>query len=132
MNTPNEHSNKQPVDEQLLESIVHEEMSLANLLNAEALKIQAFVGKYFDFPTHPSTEEIIQFNTATSRLLRNVVVQEWLLLNKLEAVFDQQIKQFSSSIPIETDSVEEETSSESQDESESGDIDDPEKEMSEE
>lgn len=72
----------------LLESIALEEIALSHLLNAEAEKIQSFVGKGKDFPTCPSTSEIIQFNHETSKFLEVIVMKEWLLLRKLEDVVD--------------------------------------------
>lgn len=72
----------------LLESIALEEIALSHILNAEAEKIQAFVGKCCDFPTCPDNHEIIRFNNGVNQLLKTVVMKEWLLLNKLETVID--------------------------------------------
>jgi hypothetical protein len=74
------------VEIDLLESIALEEIALSHLLNAEAEKIQAFVGKHHDFPTHPSNCEIIRFNRVATQFVRTIVMKEWLLLNKLETV----------------------------------------------
>ncbi|WP_240666752.1 hypothetical protein [Longirhabdus pacifica] len=70
----------------LLESIALEENALSHIMNAEAEKIQAFVGKDLDFPSNPSIKEIIVFNQAVDSLLHTVVMKEWLLLRKLENV----------------------------------------------
>lgn len=72
----------------LLESIALEEISLSHIMNAEAEKIQAFVGKCCDFPTDPDNREIIKFNKGVNQLLKTIVMKEWLLLNKLESVID--------------------------------------------
>ncbi|MFS0559031.1 hypothetical protein [Brevibacillus sp. 179-C9.3 HS] len=70
----------------LLESIALEEIALSHLINAEAEKLQAFVGKHLDFPTCPSNEEILKMNHQTSKLMDVIVMKEWLLLRKLEDV----------------------------------------------
>ena len=72
----------------LLESIALEEIALSHIMNAEAEKIQAFVGKCCDFPTDPDSREIIKFNKGVNQLLKTIVMKEWLLLNKLESVID--------------------------------------------
>jgi hypothetical protein len=72
----------------LLKSIAMEENALSHLMNAEAEKIQAFVGKHHDFPTCPSNDEIIQFNMQVFRLIDVIVMKEWLLLRKLENVME--------------------------------------------
>ncbi|HZG59923.1 MAG TPA: hypothetical protein VEY68_05560 [Anoxybacillus sp.] len=68
----------------LMESVAREENALAHLIRAEADKIQAFVGKYCDFPTKPSNNEIIQLNRSVTQLMETIVMKEWLLLKKLE------------------------------------------------
>lgn len=80
----------------LLESIALEEIALSHIMNAEAEKIQAFVGECLDFPTCPSNEEILLFNKSAGRLLETVVMKEWLLLNKLQDVleFASRLKSF--------------------------------------
>ncbi|WP_051272247.1 hypothetical protein [Shimazuella kribbensis] len=70
----------------LLESIALEEIALANLINAEAEKVQAFVGKKLDFPTCPTNTEIDKFNNGVLKLLDVIVMKEWLLLRKFENV----------------------------------------------
>ncbi|MCH5586709.1 hypothetical protein MK805_17400 [Shimazuella sp. AN120528] len=70
----------------LLESIALEEIALAHLINAEAEKVQAFVGKNLDFPTRPSNVEINKFNNEVFKLIDVIVMKEWLLLRKFENV----------------------------------------------
>lgn len=70
----------------LLESIALEEKALAHLIQAEAEKIQAFVGKNLDFPTYPSHLEINKFNNEVLKLMDVIVMKEWLLLRKFENV----------------------------------------------
>jgi hypothetical protein len=72
----------------LLESIALEEIALSHIMNAEAEKIQAFVGERLDFPTCPKNGDIIKFNKGVNQLLETIVMKEWLLLNKLENVLD--------------------------------------------
>lgn len=72
----------------LLESIALEETSLSNLLNAEANRIQAFVGKNKDFPSGPSNEIIVLFGKTSSNLLDNFIMKEWILYKKLLSTLD--------------------------------------------
>ncbi|WP_202908613.1 hypothetical protein [Halalkalibacillus sediminis] len=78
--------NRKEVIVDLLESIALEEISLSHLMKAEAEKIQAFVGECKDFPTDPSSEEIIQFNRNMNQFLETIVMKEWILLRKLQNV----------------------------------------------
>ncbi|WP_345243335.1 hypothetical protein [Pontibacillus salipaludis] len=82
---PNRPSQKE-VTIDLLESIALEEMALANLLNAEADKIQAFIGESYDFPSNPHPHEIISFNKGARKFVDSIIMKEWLLLKKLEEV----------------------------------------------
>lgn len=70
----------------LLESIALEEMALAHLMNAEAEKLQAFVGEDLDFPTHPGNDEILRFQVTINRFMETVMFQQMFLLRKLETV----------------------------------------------
>jgi hypothetical protein len=79
---------KQEVIIDLLESIAFEEVALSHILNAEAEKIQAFVGSCLDFPTKPNNHEIIKFNKSVQDLIETVVMKEWLLLKKLDNVME--------------------------------------------
>lgn len=90
-------TNRQLVIDHLLESIAKEELALANILNAQAAKINAFVGENFDFPTHPSNREIISINNSSMRILRMVVMKEWLTLSRLEEIFDFDSKEIAHS-----------------------------------
>lgn len=98
MNMPDgpNHTSRQEVIDHLLESIIHEEMALANLLNAGASKIHAFIGNEYNFPTHPSNQEIITMNKSALHLLRTAVMKDWYLLNKLEEIFAFDERQMSS------------------------------------
>ena len=80
--------NRKEVVLDLLASIALEEMALSHLMNAEAEKIQGFVGKCLDFPTKPTNEDIIYFNKVVNQFLETIVMKEWLLLRKLENVLD--------------------------------------------
>lgn len=72
----------------LFKSVAMEETALSHLLNAEAEKIQAFVGKQKDFPSRPSNADLLRFNKSVIALLDIVVMKEWLLLKKLETAMD--------------------------------------------
>jgi hypothetical protein len=72
----------------LMESIALEEIALSHLINAEAEKIQAFVGKHLTFPTCPDTNEIIMFNKSVNRMIDSVLMKEFLLLRKLETTME--------------------------------------------
>ncbi|SFK19893.1 hypothetical protein SAMN04488574_1842 [Bacillus sp. 71mf] len=80
--------NQKQVIIDLLESIALEEIALSHLLNAEAEKMQAFVGKCLDFPTCPTNRQILQFNREATRFVETVLMKEWLLLRKFENVTD--------------------------------------------
>lgn len=82
--------NRKEVIIDILESIALEEIALSHLMNAEAEKVQAFVGKCLNFPTKPTNREIIKFNTNVHQLLETIVMKEWLLLRKMENVLDMQ------------------------------------------
>jgi hypothetical protein len=68
----------------LFKSIAMEETAISHLLNAEAEKIQAFVGRHLDFPTNPTNSDILKFNQSVSKLVDVIVMKEWLLFRKLE------------------------------------------------
>ncbi len=89
-NIPNElhRPSKEEVVIDLLKSIAMEETALSQLINAEAEKIQAFVGKDLDFPGCPSNEFILKFSGQVFKLLDVIVMKEWLLLRKLENVME--------------------------------------------
>jgi hypothetical protein len=68
----------------LFKSIAMEETAISHLLNAEAEKIQAFVGRHLDFPTNPTNCDILKFNQSVTKLVDVIVMKEWLLFRKLE------------------------------------------------
>ena len=70
----------------LMESIAKEELALSHLIASESNKIKAFVGTELDFPTCPTTTEILNFNYSVNKLMDTVLMKEWLLLKKLETV----------------------------------------------
>lgn len=72
----------------LLESIALEEVALSHILNAEAEKVQAFVGKHLNFPTKPTNKDILALNKSVNQLIETVLMKEWLLLRKLENVLE--------------------------------------------
>lgn len=72
----------------LFESIALEEIALSHLINAEAEKVQAFVGKRMDFPTRPTNLQIVKLNQSVTKLMDTIVMKEWLLLKKLENVME--------------------------------------------
>lgn len=71
---------------QLIRAIALEDEALSKLLNTEADKTLAFVGKDLDFPTGPSTSEIIKFNHTVIQLLDTMLMAEWMLLKKLDVL----------------------------------------------
>lgn len=77
----------------LLDSIALEEIALAHLLNAEAEKIQKFLGKI----SHCTPAEVLlDFNITVNETLETVIMKEWLLLRKLEKVIRFFNKHFSN------------------------------------
>jgi hypothetical protein len=80
--------NKEETIIDLMESIALEEIALSHILNAEAEKIQAFVGKDLNFPTCPSNSQILQFNCSVNQLFDSIVMKEWLLLRKFQNVME--------------------------------------------
>lgn len=70
----------------LLESIALEEIALSHLLNAEAEKIQAFVGEKNDFPFCSTYRSIIDFSKISSDFINKIIMKQWILLNKLDKV----------------------------------------------
>lgn len=71
---------------QLVRAIALEEEALSKLINTEADKALAFVGRNLDFPTGPSTSEIIKFNHTVIQLLDTMLMAEWMLLKKLDVL----------------------------------------------
>lgn len=70
----------------LMESIALEEISLSHLLNAEAEKIQAFVGEKLEFPFCTRVKEVIDFSKLTNDFMEKIIMKQWLLLNKLNKI----------------------------------------------
>lgn len=84
--------NRKEVVLDLLASISLEEIALSHLMNAEAEKMQGFVGKCLNFPTNPTNREILAFQKSVQQFLETIIMKEWLLLRKLENVVDFQEK----------------------------------------
>ena len=72
----------------LLESIALEEIAISHLLNAEAEKNQALVCKLLHDDRHGLFSELVECNKATCRIIETVIIEEWLLLKKLETVLE--------------------------------------------
>ena len=72
----------------LIKSVANEEEALALLIEAEADKIQAFIGKQGDFPTKPRNKEIFELNRSVTQMLETIVMKEFLLLKKLERTLE--------------------------------------------
>ncbi|MGE5456010.1 MAG: hypothetical protein ACM3O4_02785 [Ignavibacteriales bacterium] len=72
----------------LLESIALEEISLSHLLNAEAEKIQAFVGKGLDFPLCSNYKGVVAFSKLSVDFLEKIIMKQWLLTTKLNKVIE--------------------------------------------
>ncbi|MCR8845356.1 hypothetical protein NQ117_16870 [Paenibacillus sp. SC116] len=77
---------KEEATAQLIKAIALEEEALSNLINIETDKATAFVGKNLDYPTGPSTSEIIQYNQTVVQFLDTLLMAEWLLLKKMDTV----------------------------------------------
>ncbi|MFD0717412.1 hypothetical protein [Paenibacillus sp. GCM10027626] len=71
---------------QLVKSIAIEEEALATLMQAEANKTLAFVGKDRNLPTQPSSMEFIQFNQTVTKILDSILMAEWMLAKKIDSV----------------------------------------------
>jgi PP-loop superfamily ATP-utilizing enzyme len=73
---------KEDVISLLLISIALEEISLAHLVNAEALKLQEAIEKKCKF------DEMMEVNEAVVRALKTVIKKEMLLQFKFENILD--------------------------------------------
>lgn len=80
----------------LLQSIASEEESLAKLLRTEADKTSSFVGRDLDFPTAPTTQEILLYNHSVIQFLDSMVMTQWLMLKKLHTISHMQFLQTRS------------------------------------
>lgn len=70
----------------ILESIAAEETALAGIVEAEALKVKAFVESIHQLhhQPKPTVQEFVLFNTSVNRLLITVLAEQIVLLNKLD------------------------------------------------
>lgn len=80
----------------LLDSIALEEIALSHLLNAEAEKIQHFIGH---ISSCIPADVLIDFSVVVNETLETVIMKEWLLLRKLEKVTRFFYQQFPAPIP---------------------------------
>lgn len=79
-------SSKEHAVNKMMKAIALEEEALSKLMNTEADKTLAFVGKNLDFPTDPSTLEIIQFNHTVIQLLDTMLMSKWILFKKMDMI----------------------------------------------
>lgn len=79
---------KDEVTMDLLKSIAMDEAAIANVLSAEADKVRAFVGKQYNFPTYPTNHEIMKFNNQIYKIVDVIVMEQWLMLRKMENVME--------------------------------------------
>lgn len=71
----------------LLESLAAEESALAGIVRAEGERIQAMI-RVGDGVTEPGEPVLLPERAGASRLLDTVLMNEWLLLRKLEQVLE--------------------------------------------
>ncbi|MBD8498457.1 hypothetical protein [Paenibacillus arenosi] len=71
---------------QLLALLVSEEKVVANLMQLETDKVLAFVGRNREFPSQPTSKEIIQFNQSLIQVLESIYMTEWQLCKKWTAI----------------------------------------------
>ncbi|TVX91682.1 hypothetical protein [Paenibacillus agilis] len=76
-------STKTDTLEKQFESIALEEKTLSNLMQFEADKMLAFIGRKRDFPSNPSSAEIIQFNQSCVQVMESFLNAESVLFKKL-------------------------------------------------
>ncbi len=70
----------------LLEAVALDHMSLSHIINAEGERIQEMVNKYAcDELSYCQLESSCE---ATNTLLNNVIMKEWLMLNRLNSIKD--------------------------------------------
>jgi hypothetical protein len=71
----------------LLESLAAEESALAGIVRAETERIQAMT-RAIDGESAPGDPVLLAERAGASRLLDTVLMNEWLLLRKLEQVLE--------------------------------------------
>lgn len=74
--------NRKEVIYLLLASIAYEEFALANIMNAEAGKIEKAI------KMHPCLDDLLAVNESVNKTLQNVIKKEMLLQFKMEEVMD--------------------------------------------
>lgn len=90
----------------LLQSLASEEESLAKLMRTEADKTSSFVGRDLDFPTAPTTQEILLYNHSVIQFLDSMVMTQWLMLKKLHTISHMQFLQTRSTMLLKEEETE--------------------------
>ncbi|OPH57494.1 hypothetical protein BC351_02910 [Paenibacillus ferrarius] len=70
----------------LLESIAIEEEALANLIRTEANKTSSFIGGERNFTSEPSMQDILTYNQGVIQFMDTMIMTQWLMLKKLNAI----------------------------------------------
>ncbi|WP_256761495.1 hypothetical protein [Cohnella sp. WQ 127256] len=83
--TPTISISRQQAISLLLSSIAMDELAVSHLINAEAEKIQAFVGHVSEC-CNIGTKDFIRFNNGVSHFIEGVTMKQWLALNKLDRI----------------------------------------------
>ncbi|GBF75943.1 hypothetical protein PA598K_04379 [Paenibacillus sp. 598K] len=86
---------------QLLRSIVVENESLSQLIRSQSEKTIAFTGRKLDFPTNPTTSEIIAYNQTFISLLDNVLMSKWMVMKKMDVLL--QLKPQETSLDVDNE-----------------------------
>ncbi len=71
---------------QLFQAVASEEQALANLMNAEADKIHAFLGDGPKAGSKPTANDIVQFSYSTIEILDTLLMAEWMLMKKTNTI----------------------------------------------
>jgi Mg2+ and Co2+ transporter CorA len=79
---------KQAVIEQMLDAIAQTEFSLADIIHAEAEKIEAAIKKHLEKDDDVDEVDLLAVNKSVERMLRKVIVKEMLLGFQLEDVIE--------------------------------------------
>jgi hypothetical protein len=87
---PTPTTDKQDAIEKMLDAIAKTEFGLADIIHAEAEKIEAAIDKYIESGGDPTTEDIdlLDVNRSVERMLRKVIAKEMLLGFQLEDVIE--------------------------------------------
>jgi predicted ATPase len=69
----------------LLSSIAMSELAISHLINAEAEKMQSFV-HHANHNCKIRTKDYLKFNSAVSKLVEDINMEQWLALNKMDRI----------------------------------------------